>query len=594
MSAQTSTGAGGTGSLYVGDLKEDVTEATLFETFKDVGPIISIRVCRDAVTRRSLGYAYVNFQNPKDAERALETLNYKDVKGGTIRIMWSQRDPILRKSGAGNIFIKNLDKSIGNKELCDAFSSFGNILSCKVVTDEHGVSKGFGFVHFMTEESAKAAMESLNGNVLHGNKVFVGPFIKRAQRISGAIANFTNVYVKELRFNMDADLLKEKFSVHGEVTSTCTRKDPLTGTRVFGFVNYSEHDNAVKAIDEWHDKEVEDVSLAGKKLYVQRAMKKAEREAELRAKFMAEKARRQYPSANNLYVKNLDDTVDNRELRKHFEPYGEITSAVVMRDPFTQQTKGFGFVCFKEQEAAQKALNELNGKMIGSKPLYVNTAQRKEIRKTMLEREYAQRRMGPMMPPPMPAGFAPMFNIPYYGGQPPRGMPPPMPYNRMPGAPTTWSHPPPPAGRSSMGRGGMPPAPGRAPWPPPPPPSAPGMVLGQGMRPKAMKPTGPPMPPFGGMVPPPMKDPANDLAPLTSESLVFMTPEQQKNALGEQLYQKIYPKYPAQAAKITGMLLEMDVSETLNLLESPELLGNKIQEALAVLKDHESKQAASS
>lgn len=132
-------------------------------------------------------------------------MNYDVIKGRPIRIMWSQRDPGLRKSGVGNIFIKNMDESIDNKALYDTFSAFGNILSCKVketfkkkkkdlfmgrcwwrceetgsnlhkngfskvVCDERG-SKGYGFVHFETEEAANRAIETMNGMLLNDRKV---------------------------------------------------------------------------------------------------------------------------------------------------------------------------------------------------------------------------------------------------------------------------------------------------------------------------------------------------------------------------------------------------------------------------------------
>ena len=119
-------------SLYVGDLAQDTTEAHLFEVFNAAAPVASIRVCRNAITRQSLGYAYVNFHSPADAERILDTLNYTHIRQRSCRIMWSHRNPNLRKGGMGNIFIKNLDKAIDNKQLHDTFSIFGNILSCKV------------------------------------------------------------------------------------------------------------------------------------------------------------------------------------------------------------------------------------------------------------------------------------------------------------------------------------------------------------------------------------------------------------------------------------------------------------------------------
>jgi len=209
-------------SLYVGDLHSEVTEALLFDIFNAVGPVASIRVCRDALTRRSLGYAYVNFHNIIDAERALDTMNYTPIKGRPCRIMWCHRDPSIRKSGAGNIFIKNLDKSIDNKALYDTFSAFGNILSCKVVTDDNGGSRGYGFVHYETAEAAENAIQKVNNMLLVGKKVYVGLFKPKKQRgIEGPPREirFTNVYIKNIDVNVDENKLAGLFAPYGKTTN---------------------------------------------------------------------------------------------------------------------------------------------------------------------------------------------------------------------------------------------------------------------------------------------------------------------------------------------------------------------------------------
>ena len=156
------------------------------------------------------------------AERALDTMNFDIVAGRPIRIMWSQRDPSLRRSGVGNVFIKNLDKSIDNKDMYDTFSAFGNILSCKVAQEVDGTSKGYGFVHFETEEAAKNAIQKVDGMLLNEKKVFVGRFVSRQEREKELGVNaqkFTNVFIKNFGDDLSDDKLKEMFNKFGKITS---------------------------------------------------------------------------------------------------------------------------------------------------------------------------------------------------------------------------------------------------------------------------------------------------------------------------------------------------------------------------------------
>ena len=149
-------------------------------------------------------------------------MNFDVLKGRPIRIMWSQRDPSLRRSGVGNVFIKNLDKSIDNKAMYDTFSAFGNILSCKVAQDGDGASKGYGFVHFETEEAAMNAIQKVNGMLLNEKKVFVGRFVPRKERekeLGEKAKKFTNVYIKNFGEDLGDEKLKEVFSKFGKITS---------------------------------------------------------------------------------------------------------------------------------------------------------------------------------------------------------------------------------------------------------------------------------------------------------------------------------------------------------------------------------------
>ncbi|XP_045913303.1 embryonic polyadenylate-binding protein A-like isoform X1 [Micropterus dolomieu] len=668
-------------SLYVGDLHPDVTEAMLYQKFSPAGPIMSIRVCRDIITRRSLGYAYINFQQPADAECALDTMNYDVIKGRPIRIMWSQRDPGLRKSGVGNIFIKNMDESIDNKALYDTFSAFGNILSCKVVCDEKG-SKGYGFVHFETHEAANRAIDTMNGMLLNDRKVggtgnqlepgfvnpkahflgekcqlslisFVGHFKSRKEReveFGTKAMKFTNVYIKNFGEDYTDEKLKEVFSVFGRTLSVRVMKDERGRSRGFGFVNYANHEDAQKAVDEMNGKDIN-----GKIIYVGRAQKRLERQGELKRKFdQIKQDRIQRYQGVNLYVKNLDDSIDDERLRKEFAPYGTITSAKIgrhfsilmahkVKSPSAfclqafrfqvmtdgSQSKGFGFVCFSSPEEATKAVTEMNGRIVATKPLYVALAQRREERKAILTNKYMQRlatlrsmtspiidsyqQAGYYMTVPQPPtrsfynhnAVSNMRPVPRWTGQPPRLQGPYTTQFVGSSVPRRGTNPIATVRQASTqapriisstqktnnigtqtvgGRTDMPGGTRSSQY-----------KYASAVRNVQQVITIPAPMTRMQVVPAPMMEQLVHIQaqePLTASMLAAAPLMDQKQLLGERLYPLIHALHPNLAGKITGMLLEIDNTELLHMLDSPESLQSKVDEAIAVLQAHQVKECS--
>lgn len=606
-----------TTSLYVGDLEVNVTDSQLYDVFNHLGQVVSVRVCRDATTRLSLGYGYVNYANPQDAARALEVLNFTALNGKPIRVMYSHRDPSVRKSGAGNIFIKNLDKAIDHKALHDTFSSFGNILSCKVATDSSGQSKGYGFVQYDSDEAAQKAIEKLNGMLLNDKQVYVGPFLRKQEReMAMDKAKFTNVFVKNLSESTTEEDLKNIFGEFGTITSAVVMRDADGTSRCFGFVNFESADDAAQSVDTLNGQ-----TFDNKEWYVGKAQKKSERELELKVRFeQSVKEAADKSSGLNLYIKNLDDSIDDDSLKEMFSPFGTITSYKVMRDPHGI-SKGSGFVAFSTPEEASRALSEMNGKMVVSKPLYVAHAQRKEDRRVRLQAQFSQMRPVAMTPsvaprmPMYPPGGPGLGQQIFYGQAPPAIMPPQpgfgyqqqlLPGMRPGGAPMpNFFMPMVQQGQQGQRPGGrrggpVPVQQGQQPLPFMQQQMLPrGRVYryppGRGLPDVSMQGVG------GGMLSVPydigagmpLRD-AGMSQPIPigalASALANASPSDQRTMLGENLYPLVEQLEPEYAAKVTGMLLEMDQTEVLHLLESPEALKAKVAEAMEVLRNVQQQQ----
>src|SRR4026207_1635861 len=82
----------------------------------------------------------------------------------------------------------------------------------------------------------------------------------------------------------------------------------------------------------------------------------------------------------NIYVSNLSFAVQDEDLRSYFAEYGEVSSAKVIMDKYTNRSKGFGFVEMSDETAGQKAIAELDGATVDGRAIKVNIAKPREDR----------------------------------------------------------------------------------------------------------------------------------------------------------------------------------------------------------------------
>lgn len=91
----------------------------------------------------------------------------------------------------------------------------------------------------------------------------------------------------------------------------------------------------------------------------------------------------------NIYVSNLSFNVQDEDLQSYFADYGEVTSAKVISDRETGRSRGFGFVEMSNDEAAQKAIAELNGATVDGRSIKVSIAKPREERSNNNRRSFA-------------------------------------------------------------------------------------------------------------------------------------------------------------------------------------------------------------
>ncbi|KAG0230258.1 hypothetical protein BGW41_002573 [Actinomortierella wolfii] len=167
-------------TVYVGNLDDRCTDALVWELMAQAGPVVNVHLPKDRVTQMHQNYGFCEYATEDDADYAVKILNQVKLYGKPLRINKASSDKKNLDVGA-SLFIGNLSPEADEMLLRDTFSAFGTIIGhAKIARDlETGQSKGYGFVSFSTFESADAAIDAMNGQILANKPISVSYAFKK-------------------------------------------------------------------------------------------------------------------------------------------------------------------------------------------------------------------------------------------------------------------------------------------------------------------------------------------------------------------------------------------------------------------------------
>jgi len=327
-------------SLYVGDLLPHITEVTIYKKFAPLGTVTSVKLCRDWVTGKSLCYAYVNFENPAEAEKAYRTLNYELLEGQPMRIVKSTRNPWLHKGG----------DSCCHHHCCGGGGSGG-----KGMVDAKTLVEAIES-YSMAFKQTLGMQDSGEPKAPTGYK-YSSDFLKR---MNNANKQYTNVFIKNFKDLLDDYRLWKLCKQFGEIVSAKVMVDEYGISRGFGFACFTDSDAAQRAV-----KKLNGLVLDGRTLYAGPAMTGTQRQRDPSLRYDGEDHRqtewRPTTVSSRICIRNLRDLVDDVRLYKEFQRFGPVQHSEVMKTP-DGKSSGTGYVDFKDKIDAARALNSMNGK----------------------------------------------------------------------------------------------------------------------------------------------------------------------------------------------------------------------------------------
>lgn len=313
-------------NLIINYLPQEMTEEELRTLFSSVGPLESCKLIRDKVTRSSLGYAFVKYEHPSDAKKAIESLQGMKLTNKTIKVSLAR--PSSNEIKNANLYVSGLPLSCSEHDLRILFARFGAIITSKVLYDESGQSRGVGFVRFDRRADAESAINGLNNRIPDLNGAIKPLTVKFANPPSQKIQPYLDILAQAKGLAGSA-FLRQAVGLSGfspmSSTGSLTGTSPLTSPLSPNSASLLRHNLGSTGNT--------GSSLNG--------------------------------GVGNtswcVFVYNLPSDATELTLFQLFSKFGAIQSTRVVYDENTKKCKGFGFVNMAHYEDATMSILNLNG-----------------------------------------------------------------------------------------------------------------------------------------------------------------------------------------------------------------------------------------
>eukprot|EP00428_Durinskia_dybowskii_P081497 CAMPEP_0170425196 /NCGR_PEP_ID=MMETSP0117_2-20130122/37978_1 /TAXON_ID=400756 /ORGANISM="Durinskia baltica, Strain CSIRO CS-38" /LENGTH=647 /DNA_ID=CAMNT_0010684147 /DNA_START=147 /DNA_END=2090 /DNA_ORIENTATION=+ len=398
--------------LFVGQIPKEMDEMTLRQYFEEFGPIVEISIIRDNVTMMSKGCAFVTYSYEHSAQMAVDKLHDKVQLPNSLNPL-QVRYAETQVDRENKLFIGMLPKTMGEQDLHDMFSMYGELREVHVIRGPEGGAKGCAFVKFMERDAAIAAIDNLNDTTpAGGTRPLVVKFADGKKSASKEDPWQQSMYrgmggpVPGMHMGGQQRMMYP-YAGMGQAPlgmapgqSTYSNQQGGMGQPRYG---YPPQGAAYGAQQESGGSSVAskppggppggaagadaefavargDSFEAGLEVLPPAAGSTGASippAAPMHAQQYSMESESSHvrppegPSGANLFIYHLPRDLTDADLATLFAPFGNVISAKVFVDKKTSDSKGFGFVSYDTLENANSAIESMNGFQIGSKRLKV-------------------------------------------------------------------------------------------------------------------------------------------------------------------------------------------------------------------------------